>query len=157
MFTGTAALNLIPEAAEEVSHLVIGALLIAGYFLGMGIELLLSMISGHPPHGDSSDLEMSKQSVISDYFASFDSIGSIRYRTQPEKVASMVENPSLAWNNVRHISSATDTRQYAEPCLLQIIGDTIHNFADGVLIGLVFLSSVKDGIFVTLSVIFHEV
>lgn len=38
-----------------------------------------------------------------------------------------------------------------------ILGDSIHNFADGVAIGTSFTSSVGLGISVSIAILFHEV
>ena len=40
---------------------------------------------------------------------------------------------------------------------LNIIGDIVHNFCDGLIIGAVFLIDVKVGIATTLAIIFHEI
>jgi zinc and cadmium transporter len=40
--------------------------------------------------------------------------------------------------------------------LLNLIGDALHNFLDGVIIMVAFLSGITNGIIVTLAVLFHE-
>ena len=40
---------------------------------------------------------------------------------------------------------------------LNIVGDMVHNFGDGLLIGAVFLVDVKIGIATTLAIVFHEI
>jgi zinc and cadmium transporter len=40
---------------------------------------------------------------------------------------------------------------------LNIIGDVVHNFSDGLIIGAVFLVDVKIGMAATLAIIFHEI
>ena len=40
---------------------------------------------------------------------------------------------------------------------LNIVGDIVHNFGDGLIIGAVFLVDVKLGIATTLAIIFHEI
>lgn len=40
---------------------------------------------------------------------------------------------------------------------LNIVGDIVHNFSDGLIIGTVFLVSIKVGIAATLAIIFHEI
>jgi len=40
---------------------------------------------------------------------------------------------------------------------LNIIGDVVHNFTDGLILGAVFLVDIKAGIATTLAIIFHEI
>ena len=40
---------------------------------------------------------------------------------------------------------------------LNIVGDIVHNFCDGLIIGTVFLVNIKVGIATTLAIIFHEI
>lgn len=40
---------------------------------------------------------------------------------------------------------------------LNIMGDIIHNFGDGLIIGAIFLTDINAGIAVTLAIIFHEI
>ena len=40
--------------------------------------------------------------------------------------------------------------------LLNLIGDGLHNFLDGIIIMVAFLSSTRNGIIITLAVVFHE-
>jgi zinc and cadmium transporter len=40
---------------------------------------------------------------------------------------------------------------------LNIVGDIVHNFGDGMVIGAVFLVNIKVGIAATLAIIFHEI
>ena len=53
----------------------------------------------------------------------------------------------LAINKVRNIKS------YA---FLNLIGDGLHNFLDGIIIMVAFLSGTRNGVVVTLAVLFHE-
>jgi zinc and cadmium transporter len=40
---------------------------------------------------------------------------------------------------------------------LNIVGDMIHNFSDGLIIGAIFLIDIKVGVATTLAIIFHEI
>lgn len=40
---------------------------------------------------------------------------------------------------------------------LNIVGDIVHNFSDGLIIGAVFLVDIKIGIAATLAIVFHEI
>jgi len=40
---------------------------------------------------------------------------------------------------------------------LNIIGDIVHNFSDGLILGAIFLINIKVGIAATLAIIFHEI
>ncbi|HTZ11704.1 MAG TPA: ZIP family metal transporter [Candidatus Margulisiibacteriota bacterium] len=40
---------------------------------------------------------------------------------------------------------------------LNIIGDVVHNFSDGLILGAIFLINIKVGIATTLAIVFHEI
>jgi zinc and cadmium transporter len=62
------------------------------------------------------------------------------------------------FHNSGHISiSAEDTRTEVKSYVyLNLIGDGVHNFIDGLVIGASFLISIPAGIVTTLAVFFHE-
>ncbi|MHA1318574.1 MAG: ZIP family metal transporter [Promethearchaeota archaeon] len=51
------------------------------------------------------------------------------------------------------LSQSSGVKSFA---LLNLIGDGLHNFLDGIIIMVAFLSGTKSGIIVTLAVVFHE-
>ena len=51
------------------------------------------------------------------------------------------------------LSQSSGVKSFA---LLNLIGDGLHNFLDGIIIMVAFLSGTKSGIIITLAVVFHE-
>ncbi len=60
----------------------------------------------------------------------------------------------ILWRNCRNKNCE---RQMKAAIPIILIGDSFHNAIDGVVIAASFLTSIELGIFVTLSVIFHEI
>jgi zinc and cadmium transporter len=60
----------------------------------------------------------------------------------------------LLWHHHSHEHSVEETKPVGT---LVILGDTMHNFLDGITIGLTFLVSVPLGIITTMAIIFHEI
>ncbi|MFX0029728.1 MAG: ZIP family metal transporter [Candidatus Hermodarchaeota archaeon] len=70
-----------------------------------------------------------------------------------EKEDNYVCYESMAGNGDLTISGEREIKSFA---FLNLIGDGLHNFLDGVIIMVAFLSSIRNGIVVTLAVLFHE-
>ncbi|OGZ34238.1 MAG: hypothetical protein A2174_03480, partial [Candidatus Portnoybacteria bacterium RBG_13_41_18] len=60
----------------------------------------------------------------------------------------------LRW---RHCHIADPTKHYHPVVAMNLVGDNVHNFIDGVLIGASFLVSVPIGLASTLAIILHEI
>jgi zinc and cadmium transporter len=61
----------------------------------------------------------------------------------------------LQW---RHCHELPDQHHHPHPVgMMTTIGDAIHNFTDGIMIGASFIISIPVGIATTLAVIFHEI
>ncbi len=58
----------------------------------------------------------------------------------------------LYWRHCHDTKCETHTFTY-----LNIVGDSIHNFSDGLIMGAVFMINIKVGIATTLAIIFHEI
>ena len=63
----------------------------------------------------------------------------------------------LQWFHHHHEHESTSDGNRAQTIPLIIIGDTIHNFIDGIVIASGFLVSVETGVVVTLAVAAHEI
>ncbi|MFW9876069.1 MAG: ZIP family metal transporter, partial [Candidatus Thorarchaeota archaeon] len=68
------------------------------------------------------------------------------------------ENQFVCYDN---ITEGSNTALIKDPniknfALLNLIGDGLHNFLDGIIIMVAFLSGIRNGIIITLAVLFHE-
>lgn len=69
-------------------------------------------------------------------------------------VASLILEKVIHW---RHCHMPI-TKTHVHPLsIMSLIGDTIHNFIDGIIIGASYLVSIPTGIATTIAVIFHEI
>lgn len=57
----------------------------------------------------------------------------------------------------RHCHIPTSIKHPHPFAIMNIIGDSVHNFIDGLIIGVSYLTSIQIGIATTLAVMFHEI
>lgn len=57
----------------------------------------------------------------------------------------------------RHCHMPTTKTHIHHVGIMSLFGDTVHNFIDGIIIGVSFLASIPIGFATTISVIFHEI
>ena len=60
----------------------------------------------------------------------------------------------IHWNHCHHPTTTGHTHPFA---IMNLVGDGVHNFIDGLIIGASYLLSIPVGIATTLAVIFHEI
>lgn len=64
----------------------------------------------------------------------------------------------IQWRHCHVLPGDAEAHEHAHPVgILSLLGDTIHNFIDGLIIAASFLVSVPVGVSTTLAVIFHEI
>jgi zinc and cadmium transporter len=61
------------------------------------------------------------------------------------------------WRHSHHHEHGFDAHEAGKSGLLILVGDAIHNFADGILIAAAFVADPKLGLITTLGIIAHEV
>lgn len=73
-------------------------------------------------------------------------------------VLSFAIEKMIHWRHCHVLPGGIDAHEHTHPMgALTLIGDTIHNFIDGLVIAGSFLVSINVGIATTLAVIFHEI
>ncbi len=70
-------------------------------------------------------------------------------------IFSFIIEKFIRWRHCHHLST---THDHPHPlAFMNLMGDAVHNFIDGLIIGASYLASVQVGIATTLAVIFHEI
>jgi len=72
-------------------------------------------------------------------------------------LASFVMEKAICWKHSHH-EETCDKHHHVERCAYMVLlGDGLHNFIDGLMIGAGFLTSIPVGIGITVAVILHEI
>ena len=69
-------------------------------------------------------------------------------------IFSFIVEKFIRWRHHHHQPSDDHTHPFA---IMNLVGDAVHNFLDGLIIGASYLASIPVGIATTLAVVFHEI
>jgi zinc and cadmium transporter len=72
-------------------------------------------------------------------------------------IASFIIEKAICWKHGTHESSCHSHHHPERFTYMVLIGDSIHNFIDGLIIGAGFVNSITVGIGITIAVILHEI
>jgi zinc and cadmium transporter len=145
---GAVFLEILPEAIEHASSVqaVTGTVLI-GILLFFALEKLViwrhchgDHCEVHAPHDDAHCPE----NMSSEYETQ---AGNTKFKPV------LKPQPNISAKPQAHIHSHDDGRS----ATMILIGDTFHNFVDGVLIASAFMVDIKVGIVTALAIIAHEI
>ena len=67
---------------------------------------------------------------------------------------SLITEKIIHWRHCHHMTTKTHKHDLS---VMNLIGDGVHNFIDGIIIGVSYLISIPVGIATTLAIIFHEI
>ena len=142
---GSALLLFLPESIDHIGDSkLLGGVILVGALSAMLSEMLIHCFAGHGHHHGHEHGEAASASTVTKKPAKTETskaVGDVMVSVDPEPVSPISECQSslnsLAWN-----------------CL---IGDSLHNFVDGILIGTTFGAlGPRDGALVTFVIVLHE-
>ncbi len=67
---------------------------------------------------------------------------------------SLITEKVIHWRHCHHMTTKTHQHNIS---VMNLIGDGVHNFIDGIIIGASYLISIPVGLATTLAIIFHEI
>ncbi|HTH93876.1 MAG TPA: ZIP family metal transporter [Rhodocyclaceae bacterium] len=141
---GAAFLDLLPDLIESgVKPAEAGAMLLGGILLFFFLEKLSLWRHCHHEHCEAHELPTLEHHHVHDETCAHDHAQSTQpYRYAPRKTSA----------EVAPITGAT-----RRTGLLIVIGDSFHNFVDGVLIAAAFMQDIRLGLIAALAMFAHEI
>ena len=145
---GAVFLEILPHAFSEASSLEsISATLLFGLLLFFVLEKLVIWRHCHGDHCEVHALHSEENCPLIQTSATSDATVSKYKAVTTAKTPSLM--PTHAHTHHQHDSGRSG--------MMIMIGDTFHNFVDGVLIAAAFLVDVKLGVVTALAIISHEI
>lgn len=155
---GAVFLEILPHAFSEASSIEsISATLLFGLLLFFVLEKLVIWRHCHGDHCEVHAIHTEEDCPLTHSPAA--TAGEVRdneTRSNETKYkAVMVAKPP----SLRHVHSHTHSHHHdsGRSGMMIMIGDTFHNFVDGVLIAAAFLVDIKLGVVTALAIISHEI
>jgi zinc and cadmium transporter len=145
---GAAFLDLLPDLIESgVKPAEAGAMLLGGILLFFFLEKLSLWRHCHHEHCEAHELPTLDHHVHDETCAH-----SHTHAAQPYKYAPRKASSAETSTEVEPIAGAT-----RRTGLLIVIGDSFHNFVDGVLIAAAFMQDIRLGLIAALAMFAHEI
>lgn len=146
---GAVFLEILPEAIEVATnpkHITMTVLL--GILLFFALEKLVIWRHCHGDHCEVHAVHTADDCPVAKVQAETTSPPTTKYKAVAKKQSSIT-----AHNHAQH----DHTHDHGRSGLMIMIGDTFHNFVDGILIASAFMVDVKVGIVTAIAIIAHEI
>lgn len=150
---GAVFLDILPEAFSIAGNVeAVSATLLLGLLLFFVLEKLVIWRHCHGDHCEVHAMHTEENCTHSHA-----SPAPVAQAGQPKyKLVSAAPSPSIA-PSISHGHSHSHMHDGGRSGLMIMIGDTFHNFIDGILIAAAFTADVKLGIVTALAIIAHEI
>ncbi len=158
---GAVFLEILPEAIEHASsaQAVTGTVLL-GILLFFALEKLViwrhchgDHCEVHAPHDDAHCPENTSPENLGS--ENTGQVNNTKYKTVTKLQLNIAAKPNIKFAARSH--SHDDGNDGGRSATMILIGDTFHNFVDGVLIASAFMVDIKVGIVTALAIIAHEI
>lgn len=144
---GAVFLEILPHAFDEASSIEsISATLLFGLLLFFVLEKLVIWRHCHGDHCEVHAIHTEENCPLTHVQSE---VGATKYKT--------VTTPKAPSLTQAHSHSHPHHHDSGRSGMMIMIGDTFHNFVDGVLIAAAFLVDVKLGVVTALAIISHEI
>ena len=153
---GAVFLEILPEAiAVAISPKQITATVLLGILLFFALEKLVIWRHCHGDHCEVHAVHTAEECPNNDELTS---------NEVPKETASIskykaveVKQPSITAHIAQHSHHHDHSHDKGRSGMMIMIGDTFHNFVDGILIASAFMVDVKVGIVTAIAIIAHEI
>lgn len=150
---GAVFLEILPHAFEEATSVEsVSATLLFGLLLFFVLEKLVIWRHCHGDHCEVHAIHNEANCPEAQHGSSVQE-GGAKFRPVKSQAQSHSQSPSIVQSH-SHTHSHHDSGRSG---MMIMIGDTFHNFVDGVLIAAAFLVDVKLGMVTALAIISHEI
>lgn len=150
---GAVFLEILPHAFKEASNVEsISATLLLGLLSFFVLEKLVIWRHCHGDHCEVHAIHHEESQLAAAFIKKQPAKGTVKY-----KALLTVAAPSNASLSGVHSHGHSHIHDGGRSGMMIMIGDTFHNFIDGILIAAAFTADIKLGVVTSLAIIAHEI